>query len=181
MSSMSLQADCAMLIVAAGTGEFEAGIGQTGQTREHALLANTLGVKQMIVAVNKMDSAGYSEARFNEVVKEISSYLKRVGYNPSSVAFVPISGFHGDNMLEPSDNVRNSLPLGRPALLSLCLVTSVDCVGPALLCAVLHGALLVSLFRAVVVQQTEAEEVVLFSRETTAHCLLNKLLQDVCC
>jgi elongation factor 1-alpha len=49
------QADVALLIVASGTGEFEAGISKQGQTREHALLANTLGVKQMIVGVNKMD------------------------------------------------------------------------------------------------------------------------------
>ncbi|XP_073347687.1 elongation factor 1-alpha-like [Pagrus major] len=99
------QADCAVLIVAAGTGEFEAGISKNGQTREHALLANTLGVKQMIIAVNKMDSAGYSEARFNEVVKEIAAYIKKVGYNPKAVAFVPISGYHGDNMLEASDKM----------------------------------------------------------------------------
>jgi elongation factor 1-alpha len=50
------QADCAILIIAAGTGEFEAGISKDGQTREHALLAFTLGVKQLIVAVNKMDT-----------------------------------------------------------------------------------------------------------------------------
>ena len=58
-----LQADCAVLIVAGGTGEFEAGISKNGQTREHALLAFTLGVKQLIVAVNKMDSTQppYSE------------------------------------------------------------------------------------------------------------------------
>ncbi|XP_018646819.1 elongation factor 1-alpha (ef-1-alpha),putative [Schistosoma mansoni] len=49
------QADCAMLIVAAGVGEFEAGISKNGQTREHALLAYTLGVKQLIIAINKMD------------------------------------------------------------------------------------------------------------------------------
>jgi elongation factor 1-alpha len=49
------QADCAILIIAAGTGEFEAGISKEGQTREHALLAFTMGVKQMIVSVNKMD------------------------------------------------------------------------------------------------------------------------------
>ena len=62
----SLQADCAVLIVAAGTGEFEAGISKNGQTREHALLAYTLGVKQLIVGVNKMDSTEpkYSEVRF---------------------------------------------------------------------------------------------------------------------
>ncbi len=58
------QADVAILIVAAGTGEFEAGISKEGQTREHALLAHTLGVKQLIIGVNKMDSAEYSEMRY---------------------------------------------------------------------------------------------------------------------
>jgi elongation factor 1-alpha len=101
------QADCAVLIVAAGTGEFEAGISKNGQTREHALLAFTLGVKQMIVGVNKMDSTEppYSEARFQEIQKEVSTYLKKVGYNPATVAFVPISGWHGDNMIEKSDKM----------------------------------------------------------------------------
>merc|ERR1712149_152145 len=51
------QADCAILIIAAGTGEFEAGISKDGQTREHALLAYTLGVKQLIVAINKIDTS----------------------------------------------------------------------------------------------------------------------------
>jgi len=101
------QADCGVLIVAAGTGEFEAGISKNGQTREHALLAYTLGVKQLIVAVNKMDSTEppYSEARFSEIQKEVSSYIKKIGYNPETVAFVPISGWHGDNMLEGSTNM----------------------------------------------------------------------------
>ncbi|XP_033120334.1 elongation factor 1-alpha, somatic form [Anneissia japonica] len=101
------QADCAVLIVAAGTGEFEAGISKNGQTREHALLAYTLGVKQMIIGVNKMDNTEppYSEARFKEIVKEVTTYVKKVGYNPKAVAFCPISGWHGDNMLEPSENM----------------------------------------------------------------------------
>merc|ERR1711993_37505 len=62
-------------------GEFEAGISKNGQTREHALLAFTLGVKQMIVCANKMDitEPPYSEARFNEIVKEVSGYLKKIG------------------------------------------------------------------------------------------------------
>ncbi|KAI1198279.1 translation elongation factor 1 alpha chain [Nemania serpens] len=98
------QADCAILIIAAGTGEFEAGISKDGQTREHALLAFTLGVKQLIVAINKMDTAQWSEARFNEIVKETSSFIKKVGFNPKHVAFVPISGFNGDNMLEVTKN-----------------------------------------------------------------------------
>jgi len=101
------QADCAVLIVASGTGEFEAGISKNGQTREHALLAYTLGVKQIIVGCNKMDSTEppYSEARFKEITKEVSSFLKKTGYNPKSVAFVPISGWHGDNMLESSEKM----------------------------------------------------------------------------
>uniref|UniRef100_A0A672KRM9 Elongation factor 1-alpha n=1 Tax=Sinocyclocheilus grahami TaxID=75366 RepID=A0A672KRM9_SINGR len=101
------QADCAVLIVAAGVGEFEAGISKNGQTREHALLAYTLGVKQLIVGVNKMDSTEppYSQKRYEEITKEVSAYIKKIGYNPATVAFVPISGWHGDNMLEPSTNM----------------------------------------------------------------------------
>jgi elongation factor 1-alpha len=96
-----------VLVVACGTGEFEAGISKNGQTREHALLAYTLGVKQLIVACNKMDTTepAFSEARFNEVQSEVSNYIKKIGYNPKAVAFVPISGFHGDNMLEASDRM----------------------------------------------------------------------------
>ena len=56
------QADCAILIIAGGTGEFEAGISKDGQTREHALLAFTLGVRQLIVAVNKMDTTKVSQS-----------------------------------------------------------------------------------------------------------------------
>merc|ERR1712109_360233 len=101
------QADCGVLIIASGVGEFEAGISKNGQTREHALLAYTLGVKQLIVGVNKMDSTEppYSEKRFSEISSEVSNYVKKVGYNPKAVAFVPISGWHGDNMIEASTNM----------------------------------------------------------------------------
>jgi len=102
------QADCAVLIVASSTGEFESGISKDGQTREHALLAYTLGVKQMIIGVNKVDNTEppYSESRFNEIQKEIGGYVKKVGYNPKAVAIVPISGWVGDNMIEPSENMK---------------------------------------------------------------------------
>merc|ERR1719282_1511222 len=101
------QADCGVLIIASGTGEFEAGISKNGQTREHALLAYTLGVKQLIVACNKMDSTEppYSQARFEEIQKEVSNFIKKVGYNPVAVPFVPISGWHGDNMINASDKM----------------------------------------------------------------------------
>jgi elongation factor 1-alpha len=101
------QADVALLMIASPPGEFEAGISKEGQTREHALLAFTLGVKQMIVCVNKMDekTVSWSQSRFDEIQKEVAEYLKKVGYNPAKVPFVPISGWHGDNMLEKSPNL----------------------------------------------------------------------------
>jgi len=101
------QADIAILVVASPTGEFEAGISKNGQTREHALLAYTLGVKQMIVIVNKMDdkAVSWSQARYDEIKNEVSQYLKKVGYQPDKVPFIPISGWNGDNMLEKSPNL----------------------------------------------------------------------------
>jgi len=101
------QADCALLVVSAGTGEFEAGISKDGQTREHALLAYTLGVRQVVILINKMDdkSVNWSEQRYNEIKDEMSGYLKKIGYNPAKIPFVPYSGFHGDNMLEKSANM----------------------------------------------------------------------------
>jgi elongation factor 1-alpha len=101
------QADCAILVIASPAGEFEAGISKTGQTREHALLAYTLGVKQLIVLVNKMDekTVNFSEDRFNEIKNEVASFIKKIGYNPEKVPFVPISGWNGDNMLEKSPNI----------------------------------------------------------------------------
>jgi len=130
------QADCAVLIVAAGTGEFEAGISKNGQTREHALLAFTLGVKQLIVAVNKMDSTEppFSQSRFEEIQKEVSTYIKKIGYNPAAVAFVPISGWHGDNMLEHSSNMgwfkgwKTETKAGKNE--GKCLLEALDCIQP---------------------------------------------------
>merc|ERR1712110_400092 len=64
-------------------------------------------IKKMIIAVNKMDSTEpkYSEARFKEIVKEVTNYVKKIGYNPKTIAFVPISGWHGDNMVAATENM----------------------------------------------------------------------------
>merc|ERR1712241_1507526 len=84
-----------------------AGISKDGQTREHALLAFTLGVKQMIVAMNKRDdkTVNYAESRYNEIKSEVFQYLKKVGYKPMKIPFVPISGWVGDNMIDKSTNM----------------------------------------------------------------------------
>jgi elongation factor 1-alpha len=89
------QADAAILIIAAGTGEFESGFSKEGQTKEHALLAFTMGVKQIIVAVNKMDdpSVKYGKDRFEEIKTEVTSYLKGIGFQDAKMQFIPISGW----------------------------------------------------------------------------------------
>lgn len=101
------QADVALLMIASPAGEFEAGISKNGQTREHALLSFTLGVRQLIVVCNKMDdkTVNWGQARFDEIQRETASFLKKIGWNPERVKFVPISGWLGDNMLEPSANM----------------------------------------------------------------------------
>jgi elongation factor 1-alpha len=102
------QADVALLVVSAAKGEFEAGISAEGQTREHVLLAFTLGVKQIIVIVNKMDcdTVKWNEGRYREIKKEISENLSKVGYHPDKINFVPISGWLGDNMVDKSENLK---------------------------------------------------------------------------
>jgi elongation factor 1-alpha len=100
------QADCAILVISAKRGEYEAGMGTGGQTREHAFLAKTLGVNQLIVAVNKMDdpTVNYSEQRFNEVKDGVLKFLKMVGYDISKIHVIPISAWKGDNILKISPN-----------------------------------------------------------------------------
>jgi len=100
------QADVAILMIAGRSGEFEDGFSKEGSTKEHMTLANTLGVKRMIVCVNKMDvtTPPYSEKRFNEIQSEVKNYFKIKNFYKKA-KFVPISGWAGDNMLEISTNM----------------------------------------------------------------------------
>ena len=131
------QADCAILIIAGGTGEFEAGISKDGQTREHALLAYTLGVRQLIVAINKMDTVKWQKERYDEIISETSNFVKKVGYNPKTVAFVPISGWEGDNMIEASTNCpwykgweKESINKNGPKASGKTLLEAIDAIEP---------------------------------------------------
>eukprot|EP00285_Hemiselmis_virescens_P016658 CAMPEP_0173400684 /NCGR_PEP_ID=MMETSP1356-20130122/48633_1 /TAXON_ID=77927 ORGANISM="Hemiselmis virescens, Strain PCC157" /NCGR_SAMPLE_ID=MMETSP1356 /ASSEMBLY_ACC=CAM_ASM_000847 /LENGTH=566 /DNA_ID=CAMNT_0014360657 /DNA_START=95 /DNA_END=1795 /DNA_ORIENTATION=+ len=100
------QADCAVLVISVRKGEFEAGFERGGQSREHAVLAKTAGVKMLIVGINKMDDPSvaleggvWDEERYNEVVKELEPFLKQTGFNlKTDVFFMPISGFTGANL-----------------------------------------------------------------------------------
>ena len=91
------QADAGVLVVAADDGVMP-------QTKEHVFLSKTLGINQLIIAVNKMDLVDYSEDKFNELKEEVSNLIKTVGFNPADVPFIPLSAFEGDNITEASGN-----------------------------------------------------------------------------
>ena len=90
------QADNAVLVVAADDGV-------APQTREHVFLARTLGINELIIAVNKMDVVDYAESTYDDVVEEVKTLLKQVRFNTDETTFVPISAFEGDNIAEESD------------------------------------------------------------------------------
>lgn len=89
-------ADAAVLVVDAGVGEFETGFTGGGQTREHALLLKSLGIRQLVVAVNKMDKCGWDKGRFDEIVATMQAFLASAGYKDT--VFVPVSGLVGHNL-----------------------------------------------------------------------------------
>ena len=91
------QADAAVLVVAIDDGVMP-------QTKEHAFLARTLGINQLIVAINKMDLVKYDEAKYNELKEEVGNLIKTVAYKPAEIDFIPISAFEGDNITKASEN-----------------------------------------------------------------------------
>ncbi|MEM2966544.1 MAG: translation elongation factor EF-1 subunit alpha [Candidatus Nitrosocaldaceae archaeon] len=98
------EADAAILVISAKKGESEAAIEPGGQAREHAFLLKTLGVNQLIVAINKMDdqTINYDEKRYNEVKALAENLLKPIGYNIAKIPFIPTSGWMGDNLTKRS-------------------------------------------------------------------------------
>ncbi len=101
------QADAAILVVSARKGEFEAGMSAEGQTREHLLLAKTMGIDQVIVAVNKMDApdVNYDQKRYEQIVTIMKKFMKGLGYKVDEIPFIPISAWKGDNLIERSPNM----------------------------------------------------------------------------
>ncbi|RNI12885.1 translation elongation factor EF-1 subunit alpha [Methanohalophilus sp. RSK] len=91
------QADAAILVVAATDGVM-------AQTKEHVFLSRTLGINQLIIAVNKMDATDYSEDKYNQVKKDVSELLGMVGFKAADVPFIPTSAFEGDNVSKNSSN-----------------------------------------------------------------------------
>ena len=97
-------ADVAFLIISASQGEFEAGITRGGMTREEALVAYAVGIRRFIVLVTKMETANYSQTRFDEISLAVLAYLKQIGIS-SHVHVLPVSGLVGDNLVECSTSI----------------------------------------------------------------------------
>ncbi|KJZ69326.1 hypothetical protein HIM_11284 [Hirsutella minnesotensis 3608] len=98
------QADCGILLVSAVQDEFLPGLSKNGQARKDAKLAFDLGVRQLIVAINKMDPVKWSENGFVEAQKEANDFVRKIRYNSHAVAFIPMSGLHGDNLIEATSS-----------------------------------------------------------------------------
>jgi elongation factor 1 alpha-like protein len=100
------QADFAVLVIDASTGKFESGL--RGQTKEHALLIRSIGVQRIIVAVNKMDAADWSEERFADIQQQMSAFLVTAGFQPKNMTFIPCSGLEGSNILQKAEDEQAS-------------------------------------------------------------------------
>jgi len=92
------QGDGAILICSAAEGP-------QAQTREHIFLARTLGIPQIVVAINKMDAVEYKQDRYDKTKAEVTVLLKNVGFKTDIVQFVPISAYVGDNVAKKSDKM----------------------------------------------------------------------------
>lgn len=99
MISGASQADCALIVVDASTGEFEAGFERGGQTREHLVLVRSLGVAQVIVAVNKLDQVDWSQDRYDDIRSQLKAFLVQSGFHPSKTYYVPVGAMDGVNLI----------------------------------------------------------------------------------
>ncbi|KAI8950350.1 hypothetical protein F4801DRAFT_549318 [Xylaria longipes] len=111
------QADFAILVVDATTGAFEAGL--KGQTREHSLLLRSMGVSRIIVAINKLDTVAWSRERFDEISQQVSGFLSATGFQLKNVSYVPVSGLHGDNLVNRSSDPAASWYTGNTLIAEL--------------------------------------------------------------
>ena len=99
------EADCAILVLSAKEGETDTAVAPGGQAREHAFLLKTLGVAQIILAINKMDDSKFSEDAYKAAKEKGEKLVKSVGYKIENVPAIPISGWTGDNLVKKSENM----------------------------------------------------------------------------
>ncbi|KAF3037411.1 Hsp70 suppressor, GTPase facilitates ribosomal subunit dissociation [Didymella keratinophila] len=102
MISGSSQADFPVLVIDSSTNGFEAGL--KGQTKEHILIARSMGMQHIIVAVNKMDTVTWSKARFDEITKKMTTFLTEASFAEKRITFIPLAGLTGENVVSKISN-----------------------------------------------------------------------------
>ncbi|KAL6172503.1 hypothetical protein ACJQWK_01664 [Exserohilum turcicum] len=102
MISGASQADFPVLVIDAGTNSFESGL--KGQTKEHIMIARSMGMQHIIVAVNKMDTVGWSKSRFDEIAKRMTAFLTEASFLEKRITFIPLAGLTGENIVKKVDN-----------------------------------------------------------------------------
>lgn len=115
-------ADFAVLVIDAGTGNFEAGL--KGQTKEHALLVRSIGTQKIVVAVNKMDAINWSKDRFDEISQQTYGFLTTAGFQTKNISIIPCSGISGGNIVQPLKDANASWYHGNT------LIQELDCCEP---------------------------------------------------
>ena len=121
MISGAAQADVALMVVDGSPGEFEAGFERGGQTREHAWLVRSLGVREIVVGINKMDlvsadlihchrsfQVDWSQDRYDEIVEALKPFLVSAGFSASKTTFIPIAAMEGTNVLDSTSEALQS-------------------------------------------------------------------------
>lgn len=102
MISGASQADFPVLVIDSSTNSFESGL--KGQTKEHILIARSMGMQHIIVAVNKMDTVSWSKARFDDIVKRMTSFLTEASFSEKRITFIPLAGLTGENVVKKVEN-----------------------------------------------------------------------------
>jgi elongation factor 1 alpha-like protein len=102
MISGASQADFPVLVIDASTNSFESGL--KGQTKEHILIARSMGMQHIIVAVNKMDTVGWSKSRFDDISKLMTAFLTEASFLEKRITFIPLAGLTGENVVKKIEN-----------------------------------------------------------------------------
>ena len=110
------QADFAIIVIDASNGAFESGFDAAGQTKEHAILVRSLGIQNVVIAVNKLDNVAWSERRFSDIEVQMTTFLRHTGFDESQISFIPCSGLTGANVIESFKDDTASWYKGRSLL-----------------------------------------------------------------
>jgi translation elongation factor TU len=109
------QADLAILVVDSSPNAFESGFHSGGQTKEHLILARSLGINEVLVVVNKLDMVDWDKRRYDDICRKLGQFMKQIGFKEKDVVYIPASGLNGINLVENVSKVTTLDPKTNPA------------------------------------------------------------------